>query len=661
MCFQGFAHHSCGCTKLFEEECDYAKELETAPFYLKVACPNYAVARRYPPFECGKGGLYCENTPDATYLDQVFDFKTKLETEAMATDKYINEYIHPRRKIVLDTLEKQYFGDMAKIKQAYTSNAVFADLDQKWTIALHKKADLTDKIAAMNSILRYAREFYLLQRQLPGYTPASMPVLPDYLKNFRVEAPRPAPIQPPSANMITPLSALQAGVAVAVGMGLAIGTHSGILQPQPIRPQSLPGPDPFGPTTAGVQVEQKKLQPSLQAPAVKESPRKRRRPAKKAKAAENTAEDASPDLRRSTRVRGKKVDYNETSDDLESAASSPEKSDVSAYSPSKSDVSDQGVKPSRGSSSLRDMIGEYQKQSGNVSTPTRRPPSQGQTGSASSQNRGLLDNVPQIRVDSPRSDTPDTDILQPDDPRYDGGMQAPTEKINHNSAFAPSAFRPLPNGNPDPALLAFQQAYQQTRVSAGNNLNTSQGIINDLRRLANPHTSRSPSQRDHSMPPATISPPKLVQYNIPTDPAEPRKRPIPASSPILPSNKRVELSFPSSYTTPTYYNQNPAATSVSMSSPQKPTYMHRQDSGMGYLSPPKAKNMGPPPPPIFIPTTNQTFKPSGLSQVSPVQDVFSFSSATAPAGDLLPTATEGGGDVEDSDFDWALLGDGSKF
>ncbi|KAK4498895.1 hypothetical protein PRZ48_009405 [Zasmidium cellare] len=653
MCFQGFAHHSCGCTKLFEEECDYAKELETAPFYLKVACPNYTIARRYPEFECGKGGLYCANTPDASYLDSVVEFKAKLEAEITSMDKFITEFIQPRRKVVLEALGKQYPGDLPKIKQVYMSHPASADLDLKWTTALQKKANFANRIVGMNYVLRYSRDFYLLQRQQPGYSARNMPPLPDALKNFNFEVARPAPPLHSSSNMVPALAAQPIGI----GMGTAI--PNGILQSQPVRPQSFPGPDPFGPNPANVKVEQKQLQqPSLPPPPVKEPPRKRGRAPKKAKVVDNAAEDTSSDLRRSTRVRGKKVDYNETSDDYPSATPSPQKSDASTYSPPKSDakseVSDPGVKAPRGSSSLRDMIGEYQKQTSAISTPTRHP-SISQAGSASSQRLGLLDTVPQIRIDSPRSDTPDTDILQPDDPRHDGGMQVSMQSTTTSSSFAAPAFRTLANGNPDPALLAFQQAYQQTRVSAGTNFTTSQGVASQYGLQA----SNSPPQRSIGM-----SPPNLVHYTTPTDPIEPRKRPMAASSPIPSSNKRLELSFPSSYTIPTH-------NTTSMSSPPKPTYMQRQDSSQGFLSPPKLNSMAPPP--SHFRSSSQTFKPSGLSQVSPVQDVFGTTSAatTTTSGDfasgMLPTGSDafgGNGDVqgnEISELDWALLSDGSKF
>lgn len=666
MCFQGYAHHTCGCTRLFEEECDYAKELDT-PFYLKVACPNYAMSRKHSAFDCGKGGAYCANVPDAAYLEYVFDLKIKHETDVKWLDKHIEEVIHPRRRLILATLEQDFAGHLPSIKQAYMSSPQYLEVDRAWMAMLKKKAEIVDKAAKAVEILRYARDFYLLQRQMLGISAGNMPALPDVLRNFSV-----APLNPSAAPLLQRNAVNTAPPLQAPRMGIGTSTKSsnGLIQPQPRRLYSLHGPDPFGrPPVRAKSTHEEVQQPPLPVPSVKASPPKRGARAKKTEAVDNNADETPSDLRRSTRVRGKKVNYNEPSDEYTSAPSSPEKSDISSYSPTKSDASYPGARVSRGSSSLRDMIGEYQKQSGSVSTPAQRPSSRSQPGGASSRQRGLLDIVPQIRVDSPRSDTPDTDILQPDDPRHNGVPHTPIQQNNSIAPFAAPAFRTLGDGNPDPALLAFQQAYQQTRMSVNTSLNsmqqdtpqgTSSGYSNRI-----DYSGTIPQQQTQSILGTNISPPKLVQYQTPNNPTEPRKRPMPASSPILPSNKRVELSFPSSY-----ISNTTTSTATSASSPPKPSYMQRQDSGLGFTSPPKpydpSSSLLRPPQPsqtglVFKPTA-QTFKPSGLSQVGPVQDVFTTSVTASSLNDLLSATADATQNMNEIlDLDWTLLSDGSKF
>ena len=96
-------------------------------------------------------------------------------------------------------------------------------------------------------------------------------------------------------------------------------------------------------------------------------------------------------------------------------------------------------------------------------------------------------------------------------------MQMPIQRINRSSSFVPSAFRPLANGNPDPALLAFQRAHEQTRGHTGIGFNLSQASGHEFG-LSNVNTRGHLPQQGHSMLEANMSAPDLMQCNIPTDP-----------------------------------------------------------------------------------------------------------------------------------------------
>lgn len=638
MCFQGFVHHGCGCIRLFEDECDYATELEAVPFYSKVACPNYTIARRNADLDCGKDGLYCANTPDAAYLDYVHSCKAKCELDMANIDRYINEQIHPQRQTAMRMIEEKYPGDMALMKQAYMSQPQCVELDQNWAGLLQKKRQFAAGLSQANHVLRYARDFYMLQRHAYGPLVGNKQPLPDVLKNF--QATNPAAIAGQHmAGQTGNMRMLPSNIAHSIIPPPVQPAASGSLafHPQPTPPETISQSDPFASTSTRTK-RQRQLQPNFPSAETKESPRKRGRGSKKSTATNDIPDDTSPNVRRSTRVRGKKVNYNEEAfEDLPSRTPSPEKSDASSYSPSKSDiVSDRvGVKASRSSSSLvrsstslRDIIGEFQKHAGTNISPARRPPSRSQATGGTPQK----DDVPQIRVDSPRSGTPDTDILHPEDPRHDGSTQIPMQ-------YNLPQTRPgvLPNGDPDPAMLAFQLAHQNTRLQAMNRSLTHDSAI-----------------RLQSTPRQT-----------PPDTSDPKKRQMPASSPAMGSKKRVQLTYP-------WANNSPDQSMSASSPPRMASYMQRQDSGIGHSRNPSnelsmGSSMRPPPPPPMFRSSSQTFKPSGLSQVSPMQDVFPADASLAAAVTVPADSFHSSGEADAvqgqgmSDLDWALLSDGSKF
>ena len=68
MCFQGFTTFQCSHTRIFESECQLARDYA---LWIKCMCDNYHIESRRSLGACGDGKFYCKETKDGPFLDEV--------------------------------------------------------------------------------------------------------------------------------------------------------------------------------------------------------------------------------------------------------------------------------------------------------------------------------------------------------------------------------------------------------------------------------------------------------------------------------------------------------------------------------------------------------------------------------------------------------------
>ncbi|PIA92976.1 hypothetical protein CB0940_04346 [Cercospora beticola] len=70
MCFQTFITFLCGCTRIDEGECYLAAQLDVN-FWRKIDCADYSIEHAEEKVQCGAGMFYCGATSDGQFFDKI--------------------------------------------------------------------------------------------------------------------------------------------------------------------------------------------------------------------------------------------------------------------------------------------------------------------------------------------------------------------------------------------------------------------------------------------------------------------------------------------------------------------------------------------------------------------------------------------------------------
>ncbi|KAF7198566.1 hypothetical protein HII31_00305, partial [Pseudocercospora fuligena] len=389
MCFQGWAHHACGHTKAFESTCAYADDLDVN-FWLKVACPWYSSISRQLDFKCGKHKYYCAKGEDGEYLGKVHLKREKAE------EKYneLHDQIYNHWPGILRTKFEEH-KERGGTREQYMAHPNVKKIQEIMTNLDSEKNEARRDIEKCDYIINETKKFYQLygnQSIMSTPTHTGMPMAAAFSLGAESQAIAGAsmPQMTSAANTL-----YQAGLAKpqADSGGMGGGYYA---QPQVggMQYSNTLGPSPqrlgglFNPAMANMasgtpqnysQVPSHPPQPQIPPP--------KKRGRGKRKAEEESPKKEAEGVRRSTRVRGKQINYAEELTDV-SRSPSPEKSDASAFTPSKSDASASPAKSknaqqpmsrtrnlqqglhSRGSPSLLDKIGEWKRQDSSFTTPS---------------------------------------------------------------------------------------------------------------------------------------------------------------------------------------------------------------------------------------------------------------------------------------------------
>ena len=332
MCNQGFAHFQCGHTRLYETPCDFA---EGIPLYIKVACPDYSMQQASAPSYCGSGGRFCHES----LAGQIYDRTHTLCAENLQQ----LQDDHARMQLLL--------GETGTIKQTFDAQKLFNAMHHAHPAQQHmahevqklvqRRGHLIEQRRAFNAILdtMASQHYGPLQSDRVGSADAL-----SYLGlSIDAFATLPRELQLLISGGIDPQMVIDSQTQIQSRGGTASLAPVGSIAVLPVDHrstgirQNAPGLRP--PARIGGA-----HQTSWPTPNQNHTPKSANGPlqndTKHLSSAKSNKIDEAPLVRRSTRVRDKKINYAESeASTILSSRSSPEKYEDDASSPPKSDFS----------------------------------------------------------------------------------------------------------------------------------------------------------------------------------------------------------------------------------------------------------------------------------------------------------------------------------
>lgn len=398
MCFQGFVYFLCGHDRIIEQTCEEAREMQD-PFFLKVSCPNYRRESLRPDQYCGTGKYYCRQTDEGPALDaiqqrynesaskvkyyeaqlkhaQTLATQFKQAARVQGIDDYASKQLPAYRKIAFMgeqavKLSQQAQQDTQQLKTFILSAVEQLKLRQQHVATASESAppalvlppEALPRIPSELAMQMAGQSFASHLQRAPGQSYVSAQAInvsdygpPQAQKQQQVRRDQ-SPVESEGSNINVvprrPLNAQLSTLAQEIlerqradayrDTGIVPATHAS-------KPRGH----------AKRQIEQDTLRDTPTPPSKKKASRKPR----------TILSEEPNDVRRSTRVRDKKVSYAEsTGSSPGSREASPDKSDASVFSPEKSDRSVSPVKPLRRSRQQSlDVKPEMQRTSSTLSS-----------------------------------------------------------------------------------------------------------------------------------------------------------------------------------------------------------------------------------------------------------------------------------------------------
>jgi len=376
MCFQGFVYFACGHNRVFTDNCHLALD---HPFYMQLNCENYHHSSAHPDRPCGAGGYYCaREDKDGAFLDHVHATYDAAQKSLADIDVQLG-----RLKTVADDFTLR--ANALNLSREARMREVDYGRIQNAFLALRQKRQTSQQacIQAM-SIIQSAMQWYSQKKQhlqsgssstLPALVPSS--TFPNKVP-AELRRPRPArngmdvPTGLPTASR--PLSAVSAG-----------GVKQQLLANWQQSPEEACTTDDKR-RDHQTQLQSRHLQPppalqrdgsrskmgSAKGQVSAGTPKPHSRRSGSGVDNDNSTWRISGNVRRSARVRDKKISYAEdTGSSVASREPSPDKSDVSGFSPSKSEAnnSERSDSPAKSSQHLPRQVAAKRTSSGILKPP----------------------------------------------------------------------------------------------------------------------------------------------------------------------------------------------------------------------------------------------------------------------------------------------------
>ncbi|KAI7511567.1 hypothetical protein KC347_g3278 [Hortaea werneckii] len=357
MCLQDFYHYACGHSKIFDTKCDEATQLEVA-YWQKCACPYYVHRTFYPLYLCGAARFYCDHSPDAPYLNHTFQIRVASEDTVKT--------FGPQLTVAYNNVDKflQHAKGLQIPSLLWPSIPVHGQIKATVMTLEPKVKEAQQHYSEATAILEQAQKYFAQLAQQPGNS-TSNPI-PPFAPGPNALNKVPAEVQEPSfrerKDSVEDSNGKDAQNLAIVPEDLAAMDSS---QKQPSA-QPSPGPTISRqtelPTLAAEGYKhppltyEEELEVAINAArrdeakakkrvAVEEEtspmkPKKKARSAKKAKPSQEQAPESEA-IRRSVRVRDRKIDYAESPG---SEDPSPFKSEASGFS---AETSEAGSSPDK--------------------------------------------------------------------------------------------------------------------------------------------------------------------------------------------------------------------------------------------------------------------------------------------------------------------------
>ncbi|KAI7538561.1 hypothetical protein KC331_g10278 [Hortaea werneckii] len=399
MCFQDFLYYPCGHSKIVDTKCDEAKQLDVT-YWQQYACPHYENRTLRVPYLCGAARFYCSHSADAPFLDHAFQIRVasqdtvnKVGSQLAVEYANVTNFVRHAEELQIPSHDWPNIPAHRQIKETIQ-------------VLRPKLKDAQQHFNEATAILRQAQHYFAQLAQQPAsHTSNATPPFapgPNALSKVPLEVQgasfgqRIGPVEDNNGRDARNLATEPENLAA-----MDANQKQASAQPSPgpiISNQAqLPIREPEGPNYRVLTYEEKhevaikaarRAEASMPKPkkrvAAEEEtspakPKKKGRPSKKAKPSQEPASESEA-IRRSNRVRDRKVDYAESPGSEER---SPLKSEASGFSiePSEAESSPDKAKQKRmdtknmvavteeptavpRSSLLGAKIGDYQRRGG---------------------------------------------------------------------------------------------------------------------------------------------------------------------------------------------------------------------------------------------------------------------------------------------------------
>lgn len=364
MCFQDFVYYPCGHSKIVETKCDEAKQLEVT-YWQKYACQHYEHRTSRVPYLCGAARFYCDHSPDAPFLNHAFkirvasqDTVNKVGSQLDVAYANVKNFVRQAKELQIPSHDWPNIPAHRQIKETIE-------------VLQPKLKDAQQRFNEATAILRQAQQYFAqLAHQPANHTSNATPPFapgPNALSKVPSEVKEPSfgqrkdPIEDngqEAHNLATEPENLAA-------MGSSQNQTSAQPSPgQTISNQAeLPTTEPEGLIHRVLTYEEKhevaikaarraeasmpkaKKRVAAEEETSPVKPKSKRRLSKKAKLPQVQASESEA-IRRSSRVRDRKIDYAESPG---SEGRSPLKSEASGFSvePSEAESSPDKAKQKR--------------------------------------------------------------------------------------------------------------------------------------------------------------------------------------------------------------------------------------------------------------------------------------------------------------------------
>ncbi|TKA76312.1 hypothetical protein B0A55_04194 [Friedmanniomyces simplex] len=391
MCFVGYVQFACGHKRIIAQDCEIALAAQT-PFFIRHQCPEYRHSSASPNAACGAGRFYCSETEDGPFLEHLHksvataqEDMTRVENQlanVTTAGQSLSEEWDRRGVPLVMRPHLQYYQNISSQHQQLKT----------------EHDNLRRALEQSLAVIEQAREYYSRMNQhlrlggvgaYPPFVPSAnlfgkMPAEIAMARNAHIAANNGGPVYIPQRPTMTTQTTQLPPSPVASNLRIP-QRHTSHNSHHPAgtscrQSSRLSHPTSYALSSAQAPEEgaiahdlTQNMQPP---PSIK---RRRGRTVKKATSRgrrsqleeQDSMQDDGDSVRRSVRVRNKKINYAESiASPGASREPSPDKSDVSGFSPIKSDDSASPIRSARGTkvaSSSQPSARKPQKQASSLS------------------------------------------------------------------------------------------------------------------------------------------------------------------------------------------------------------------------------------------------------------------------------------------------------